>query len=566
MNRDSINLQIDGLSKANQELSKENRHLCEENKRLNQWLEDIFHSRTWKTVEALQGIKQIFSQGKNCEAKDLRHNLKTPDKEDTTEDLKENGDKVDILRKVSELYPYAQITSAGCVTLLSQLFFKYDGTEFYSGGAERYLLDLDEVCRELNVKFRIYQWADFNWVRFYNNVEVIGVSVTGTDIRKDFIKSIIACDRKYQNEEARHAALRIYSPFYIHSDEKPMDTVKSIGISHGIAWDSEWNHFNNGSAFWSANQQIISSASHFDKIISVDTNTCNWFQTIDYSFGRKISYVPNYVDNTIFHPVNKNNLEKIIITYPRRLYAPRGLYMALDAVDTILAKYPNVEFRFIGKGFEMDLKKINEKIAKWGNRVKCYSLAPNKMHEAYEESDITLIPTLFSEGTSLSCLEALSSGNAVIATRIGGLTDLILDEFNGILIEPHSDDLLKALEWMLNNPDKLNYLKKNAQETALAFSKEKWKNKWKSIVRNNMKNELLSPYKYERKVLINVKNADNVLSDSVLSVAQEHLKSGEYVYIASSLGRELFKYSMKRLQFISFNEDLYFKPDLIIEI
>ena len=90
MNRDSINLQIDGLSKANQELSKENKHLCEENKRLNQWLEDIFHSRTWKTVEVLQGIKQIFSQGKNCEAKDLWHNLKTPGKEDTTEDFKEN--------------------------------------------------------------------------------------------------------------------------------------------------------------------------------------------------------------------------------------------------------------------------------------------------------------------------------------------------------------------------------------------------------------------------------------------------------------------------------------------
>lgn len=76
------------------------------------------------------------------------------------------------------------------------------------------------------MKFRIYQWADFNWVRFYNNVEVIGVSVTGTDIRKDFIKSIIACDRKYQNEEARHAALRIYSPFYIHSDENRLILLK----------------------------------------------------------------------------------------------------------------------------------------------------------------------------------------------------------------------------------------------------------------------------------------------------------------------------------------------------
>lgn len=81
-----------------------------------------------------------------------------------------------------------------------------------------------------------------------------------------------------------------------------------------------------------------------------------------------------------------------------------------------------------------------------------------------------------------------------------------------------------------------------------------------------MKNELLSPYKYEKKVLINVKDADNVLSDSVLCTAKEHLKAGEYVYIASSLGRELFKYSNKRLQFINFNEDLYFKPDLIIEM
>lgn len=90
----------------------------------------------------------------------------------------------------------------------------------------------------------------------------------------------------------------------------------------------------------------------------MDTNTCNWFQTIDYSLGRKISYVRNCVDNMIFHPVKKNNLDKIIITYPRRLYAPRGLYMALDAVDTILAKYPNVEFRFIGKGFETDLKRL----------------------------------------------------------------------------------------------------------------------------------------------------------------------------------------------------------------
>ena len=54
---------------------------------------------------------------------------------------------------------------------------------------------------------------------------------------------------------------------------------------------------------------------------------------------------------------------------------------------------------------------------------------PDEMNKAYQNADITLIPSLYSEGTSLSCIEAMACGNAVIATRIGGLSDLIINDF-----------------------------------------------------------------------------------------------------------------------------------------
>ena len=40
------------------------------------------------------------------------------------------------------------------------------------------------------------------------------------------------------------------------------------------------------------------------------------------------------------------------------------------------------------------------------------------MSQAYKQADISIIPTVHSEGTSLSCLESQACGNAVLATNV----------------------------------------------------------------------------------------------------------------------------------------------------
>ncbi len=54
---------------------------------------------------------------------------------------------------------------------------------------------------------------------------------------------------------------------------------------------------------------------------------------------------------------------------------------------------------------------------------------------AFENADIFVLPS-YSEGFSMSILEAMSSGLPVIATRVGAAPDIIESGVNGILIDP----------------------------------------------------------------------------------------------------------------------------------
>ncbi|SHM75969.1 Glycosyltransferase involved in cell wall bisynthesis [Anaerosporobacter mobilis DSM 15930] len=464
-----------------------------------------------------------------------------------------------IYSDIKALRHLANITAQGSVCVQTVTFFKYDGTTYYSGGAERYLLDLCEVCKQLNIKYRIYQYAEYNWVRFYGNVEVIGIVARETDVNMYGPKLVSEMYRHYENILNDQAAVSILSPFYLLPAKS---SITTIGISHGISWDSEFNHLDNGTDFWNVNKSFIEGAKLTDYMVSVDTNTANWFQTINYDISRKIKYIPNYVDNEEFCPGHSLNENKIVITYPRRLYGARGLYITLDVVDDILTKYPNAEFHFVGKGFEQDTKHVEEKIKKWGDRVKWYSKAPNEMHEVYKITDIALIPTMYSEGTSLSCLEALSSGNAVISTRIGGLTDLILSDYNGMLIEPDGNSLLNALEELLSNPEKMKKIRANAIETAKAFSKNKWITRWKEVIQNATKDSDCASYQEEIRCIIELK--DKKVNDfDVIKLIQDYLVKGYYVYI--KLKKNKLRYdSYNRLQFIDWDENIYFEPDIYV--
>ena len=104
-----------------------------------------------------------------------------------------------------------------------------------------------------------------------------------------------------------------------------------------------------------------------------------------------------------------------------------------------------------------------------------------KFHQHF---DIAVIPTIFSEGTSLSLCEAMSAGCFCIATRVGGLTNILVDNYNGKLIEPTIEGIYQSVKEALMM-DKEEYWRicRSGYETALyGFSKSLWQSKWKQFI------------------------------------------------------------------------------------
>lgn len=354
------------------------------------------------------------------------------------------------------------------VYIVTYTFLDADGNNMFYGGAERYVIELADIIKQLGYNAEVIQVGNFNWVRYYHSLRVNGIQSSYLSFKNDVHESIKNCK------------LIIYSPFSIKHKSKE---ISSIGISHGVFWDSS-SYQELVAMVRGYMREIVHSVELVNVVVSVDTNTINWFRATHYDLASRFLYIPNFVDSSQFHPTNaKNQPDRIIILYPRRLYPVRGFWLLADIIPDLLDRYRNLEFHFVGKANPREEAKVNELVGKFPNAVKWFFLSPDRMHEAYQAATISLIPTIQSEGTSLSCLEAMACGNVVIATNVGGLPDLIINGYNGLLIEPDANALAEALTLVIENPDIRNKLSSNAISVSQSFSIDHWRQRWIHLLR-----------------------------------------------------------------------------------
>ena len=104
--------------------------------------------------------------------------------------------------------------------------------------------------------------------------------------------------------------------------------------------------------------------------------------------------------------------------------------------------------------------------------------------EFHQQFDIAVVPTIYSEGTSLSLLEAMAAGCFPIATHVGGLTNILIDNFNGRLCYPDEDSIFNAVKSVLQK-DIIDYKRMvhlSFETVQRSFSKEKWETEWLEFI------------------------------------------------------------------------------------
>jgi glycosyltransferase involved in cell wall biosynthesis len=345
------------------------------------------------------------------------------------------------------------------VDLLNVNFFDWDGNTRYKGGAERYVYDLAQL-------FKREGWSP----RDFMGIPVIGVPTgCGHDMRgmsKGF------------SDISKGADLIVASPLDLACELRGRNV---LGINHGIYWDHKYKSLSTTNI--KEYRNIFDSLKTVHSCVCVDTNFMNWVRTYDYRMGKKLRYVPNYFDANEFYPVEKSFSGRITALYPRRLYEARGCFITLQAFDYLLGKYQDLDLHLVGQANHEDGLVVSQFIKKFPDRVVWEELEMNDMPQVYRASHIVLIPTMYSEGTSLSCLEAMATNNAIVASNIGGLPNLVVDAFNGFLIDPDVPALVGAVEALLKDRAKMRAMASAGLHLAPVFEKAKWTEQWRSLIK-----------------------------------------------------------------------------------
>ena len=90
--------------------------------------------------------------------------------------------------------------------------------------------------------------------------------------------------------------------------------------------------------------------------------------------------------------------------------------------------------------------------------------------EAYRRSSMSLLPSVCPETFGIAVIEAMSMGRTVIASRIGGLSDVVIDGVNGFLIPPGDVEALKqAIQRLLNDGKLRTQMERGALQRAQDF-------------------------------------------------------------------------------------------------
>ena len=160
--------------------------------------------------------------------------------------------------------------------------------------------------------------------------------------------------------------------------------------------------------------------------------------------GKKIKRIPNFIDFNIFSPVPeskktlmKNNMrfENIrVVTFSGRFVRRKGIKILLEAWKTVMDKFTDAQLILLGDGPLLPkMKRTTEDLGM--NSLVNFRGHVHSVTDFLHITDIFVLPSL-QEGMPNSLLEAMACGLPVIASRIGGVVDVIEDGKNGILFEP----------------------------------------------------------------------------------------------------------------------------------
>lgn len=374
------------------------------------------------------------------------------------------------------------------VYFFSYKLFDPSTNKFLIGGVQTYIRDLCLICKQEKFEVALIQVSDSDdFQTNHEGIKIINQKAPYKSLRRSYQKCFNEIYSRLNASDTK---------FVIATDQMDIksDAENVITIQHGIAFDIPGNLIE---GFWgkspflqSINKWIrcyknVRRLSNTKRVVCVDYNYYNWVRTLSTIQNEdSVKIIPNYASSCIAEEELKQKLSHSShkrIVFARRFVDYRGTMLFANVIKRLIEEHIDVDVTFAGAG---PLLEKTKKMFSGDENVRFTSFVSSESVAFHRQYDIAVVPTIFSEGTSLSLLEAMAAGCFPIATHVGGMTNIILDNYNGRLIAPTEQSLYQCLRDVLSmSHDDFSRVIRHAHDTSInAFSFSLWSERWLKVI------------------------------------------------------------------------------------
>ncbi|MCX4538318.1 glycosyltransferase family 4 protein [Streptomyces sp. NBC_01669] len=163
------------------------------------------------------------------------------------------------------------------------------------------------------------------------------------------------------------------------------------------------------------------------------------------------------------------------LLYVGRLERVKGVHILLDAFRLLLDEHPGATLDIVGDGADRTALETSAADLTAAGRVRFRGwVSPDAVSEALAASSVVVVPSVWPENFPTVALEALQIGRALVASRVGGLPELV-GEDNGMLV-PAGDvpALAEALRPLVGDLERLRRLGDGSAARAARYDVERF--------------------------------------------------------------------------------------------
>lgn len=259
---------------------------------------------------------------------------------------------------------------------------------------------------------------------------------------------------------------------------------KIIVTIHGLDWQrAKWGGF--ATKYIKFGEKM--AAKYADEIIVLSENVKKYFKD---TYNRETNFIPNGVNKPEIKDANiikdKFNLAKdSYILFLGRLVPEKGIHYLIEAYNKI-----NTDKKLVIAGGSSDtdtyFNELKEKAKDNKNIIFTGFVQGEELEELYSNAYIYVLPSDL-EGMPLSLLEAMSYKNCCLTSDIPECKT-VMDDKGVTFKKSDVNDLKEKLQYLVDNVDKVNKYKSEAQEYILK------KYNWDDVV-----DKTIELYKKEKK-------------------------------------------------------------------